>query len=180
MAAEDINLSGIKNLNTALARMRNGTAAVEMATSLGLWTAARHQGKQSRAEFPIKLSTQTPSQISDLYGEWTAEYGRIVELCGAISGQEALIRIQMKSAQATVRVRIRKAAIQAGEKTPTSGALNDQVDEDPTVMDLTEQTGLLAVLSAHATAAKEATAQYLATISREISFRDAQLKNKIY
>lgn len=180
MAAEDINLSGIKNLNTALARMRNGTAAAEMATSLGLWTAARHQGKQSRAEFKAKLSTQTPSEISDLYGEWTAEFGRIVEICGLINGQEALIKIGLKSAQASVRSRLRRVAIEAKEKSPTAGSLNDLVDEDPTVMDLIEQMGLLAVLSAHASAAKEATAQYLATISREISFRDAQLKAKIY
>jgi hypothetical protein len=53
-------------------------------------------------------------------------------------------------------------------------------EEDPSVVDLLEQSGLLAVLAAHADGAKEATQQYLASISREIAFRDAQMKARIY
>jgi len=48
------------------------------------------------------------------------------------------------------------------------------------VIDLVEQQGLLGVLSAQASAAKEVNLQYLNTISREISFRDAQLKARVY
>lgn len=179
MAAEDLNLTGVKSLNQALARTRNGTAAVELAARLGLWTEPAHQRRQARPEFPTKLSDLTPSQVTDLYAQWTAEFGRILELRGAVAGQEALLRIQLKSAQAAARGRIRRA-VPAEEKVPTAATLNDQVDEDPVVLDLIEQLGLLSVLSAHSDAAKEATAQYLATISREISFRDAQMKARIY
>jgi hypothetical protein len=179
MSAEDLNLTGVKSLNQALARTRNGTASVELANRLGLWTEPAHQRKQGRPEFPGKLSELTPSQVTDLYAAWTAEYGRILELRGAIVGQDALVRIQLKSAQASARARLRRSLAE-GEKSPSSASLNDQVDEDPSVVDLTEQLGVLAVLGAHADAAKEATAQYLATISREISFRDAQMKARIY
>lgn len=179
MAAEDLNLTGVKSLNAALARTRNGAAAVELATRLGIWTSAAHQRKQERAAFPSQLSDLTPSQVTDLYAAWTAEFGRILELRGAVAGQESLIRIQLKSAQAAARARIRRG-LATDEKAPSSAALNDQVDEDPAVLELIEQLGLLAVLSAHADAAKEATGQYLATISREISFRDAQMKARIY
>jgi hypothetical protein len=179
MAAEDLNLTGVKSLNQALARTRNGTAAVELANRLGLWTEPVHQRRQERPAFPATLSDLTPSQISDLYAAWTAEFGRILELRGAIEGQEGLLRIQLKSAQASARARLRRAVAE-GEKSPSKDTLNDQVDEDPVVIDLVEQLGLLAVLAAHADAAKDATTQYLATISREISFRDAQMKARIY
>ena len=65
-------------------------------------------------------------------------------------------------------------------KHPTSAALNDMVDEDPTVLDLLEQHSLIVVLGAHLGATKEATSQYLASISREISFRDSQMKARVY
>jgi hypothetical protein len=58
--------------------------------------------------------------------------------------------------------------------------LSDLADEDQAVIDLVEQQGLLGVLSAQASAAKEVTLQYLQTISREISFRDAQMKARVY
>lgn len=177
MAAEDLNLSGIRTLDHALARMKNGTAAVALATKLGLWTASAHQKTMVRAEFPQQLSDLTPTQLSDLYARWTAEFGRIAELCGAVSGQEQLLKIQMKSAQAAARARARRAN---PDQKLTQGALGDLADEDSAVIDLVEQQGLLAVLAAQAQAAKDVTLQYLNTISREISFRDAQMKARVY
>ena len=179
MAAEDLNLNGLRSLNQALARTKNGTAAVELATKLGLWTQTAHAAPATRPTFRRALSDLSHGQISDLYAEWTAEFGRIVELCSAISGQEALLRIQMKGAQAAARSRIRRAQ-PADAKALSAQTLGDMSDEDPAVVDLLEQTGLLAVLAAHADGAKEATQQYLASISREISFRDAQMKARIY
>lgn len=179
MAAEDLNLTGVKTLNQVLGRTRNGTAAIELAKHLGLWTESVHQSKRLREAFPEKLSELTPGQLSDLYSKWTGEFARILELCGAVAGQEALLRIQLKSAQAAARARIRRA-VPDDARQPSATALADQADEDAAVTDLIEQTGLLALLGAHAQAAKEATAQYLATISREISFRDAQMKARIY
>ena len=102
-----------------------------------------------------------------------------MELCGAITGQEALLKIQLKSAIAAARGRIRRNNAEEG-KTLTQKGLEELVAGDPSVLDLVEQTGLLSLLGAHANAAREATGQYLNTISREISFRDAQMKARIY
>jgi hypothetical protein len=179
MAAEDLNLSGINNLGEVLARTRNGTAAVALVAKLGLWTESAHKKKNVRPEFPQKLSILEPAELSDLYSEWTAEFGRIVELCGAVIGQEALLKIQLKSGQAKARAKIRRNQKDT-DKQLTASAINDMVDEEAAVCDLIEQHGLVVVLGAHCSAAKEATAQYLATISREISFRDAQMKAKLY
>lgn len=179
MTTEDLNLSGIKNLAQVLTRTKNGTAAVELMNNLGLWTQNAHERKNVRAEFPSKISDLAPSQLSDLYSKWTADFGRIVELCGIITGQEALLRIQLKSAQAATRARMRRG-VPSETKHPTSAALNDMVDEDPTVLDLLEQHSLIVVLGAHLGATKEATSQYLASISREISFRDSQMKARVY
>lgn len=179
MAAEDLSLSGVKSLTQALSRTRNGLAAVELATKLGLWSADAHRDPAVRPPYTRDLSQLTHTQISDLYAQWTGEFGRITELCGAISGQESLLRIQIKSAQASARSRIRRA--QAADAKPfPAQTLADMADEDSTVVDLLEQNGLLAVLSAHASSAKEATAQYLSSLSREIAFRDAQMKARIY
>lgn len=179
MAVEDLNLVGIKNLEQALARTRNGTALVELARKLGLWTQSAHDSVTVRPEFPPKLSELTPAQLSDLNGRWTAEYGRILELCGAINGQEALLKIGLKSAIATARVRARNAQPADAKPLPLA-TLADLAEEAPDVIDIHEQMGLLALLSSVCLAAKDATAQYLATISREISFRDAQLKAGVY
>lgn len=179
MAGEDLNLTGVKTLNQALARTRNGVAAVELATRLGLWTETLHSRREGRREFPGKLSDLTPGELTDLYSTWTSELGRLMELCGAITGQEALLKIQLKSAIAAARGRIRRNNAEEG-KTLTQKGLEELVEEDPSVLDLVEQTGLLSLLGAHANAAREATGQYLNTISREISFRDAQMKARIY
>lgn len=179
MAAEDLNLTGLRSLNQALSRTKNGTAAVDLATKLGLWSAGAHANVQVRPNFRRDLSTLSHGQITDLYAEWTAEFGRITELCSAIAGQEALLKIQMKSAVAAARSRIRRAQ-PADAKPLSSQTLADMADEDSSVVDLLEQTGLIAVLAAHAEGAKEATQQYLSSISREIAFRDAQMKARIY
>lgn len=179
MATEDLNLNGLKSLTQALARTRNGLAAVELATKLGLWSTEAHRDPAVRPRYQRDLSQLSHGQITDLYGQWTAEFGRITELCGAIAGQEALLRIQIKSAQASARSRIRRAQPADAKPLPAQ-TLADMADEDAAVVDLLEQNGLLAVLSAHAGAAKEATAQYLSSLSREIAFRDAQMKARIY
>jgi hypothetical protein len=179
MATEDLNLAGLKSLNQALARTRNGVAAVELAAKLGLWSTEAHRDPAVRPPYKRDLSQLTHTQVSDLYAQWTGEFGRITELCGAIAGQEALLRIQTKSAQASARSRIRRAQPAEAKPLPAQ-TLADMADEDAGVVDLLEQNGLLAVLAAHAGAAKEATAQYIASLSREISFRDAQMKARIY
>lgn len=179
VASEDLNLTGVKSLNQALGRTKNGVAAVELANRLGLWTETVHQKRNTRPEFPAALSELTPAQLTDLYSSWTAEFGRLIELCGAIKGQEALLNIQLRSATAAAKARLRRNVAE-GEKAPTGKAVDDMAEEDPAVIDLMEQTGLLAVLSAHANAAREATQQFLSTISREITFRDAQMKARIY
>lgn len=179
MATEDLNLAGVKNLEQALARTKNGVAAVELAKRMGIWTDSAHSAPRVRPQFPGQISSLTLPQLSDLYAEWTGEFGRIVELCGVLDGQESLLKIQTKTAQSAARARILRA-LPENTKTPSAQALTDMTEDDPTVRDLFEQSGLLAVLKAHAGAAKEATAQYLTTISREISFRQAQLQARIY
>ena len=151
---------------------------VELASRFGLWTDDIHNNPTRRPVFPRKLSDLTPSQLTDLYSVWTYEYGRIVEFCGAIDGQEGLLKVKIKSAQAACRSKVRR---DNGSVTKlTQSVLNDLSEEDPSVIELTEKQSFLIVLSAQAKAAKEATEQYLTTLSREIAFRDAQMKAKIY
>ena len=179
MAAEDLNLSGVKTLEQAMARTKNGPAAIELARRMGLWTESAHAQNRTRASFPPALSDLTPAQLSDLNATWTGEFGRILEVYGAVEAQIALTKLQIKRAQASARARAARAQ-EPGAKAMTQSALNDLAEEDAGVIDLQDQLGLLMVLESHVSAAKEATDRYLASISREISFRDAQMKARIY
>lgn len=179
MSAEDLDLTNTKSLFALLSRTKNGLPAVDLATKLGIWTEAAHKNPSPRVGFVRDLSSLTPSQLSDSVGAWTAEYGRILELMGLLSGQESVIKIQIKSALAGARSRIRNN--QPKEAKPyTNTQLNDLAEEDQSVIDLYEQSALISLLSAHVSASKEATAQYLASLSREIAWRDAQIKGKLY
>lgn len=179
MSAEDLNLTGVRTLDQALARTKNGNASVELAKRMGLWSTDLHTNAQERKSFPTTMSDLTPSQLTDLNATWTAELGRVLEICGAIDGQLNLLKIQLKRAQSGARARILRK-LDADAKVPTQAALNDLAEEDPAVSDLQDQFALLSVLESHAQAARDATERYLATISREISFRDSQIKGRIY
>lgn len=178
MAAEDLNLSDVRDLRAALGRLRNGNGAVELASRMGLWTEELHSTSVKRRSFPREMSSLVPSQLSDLYSEWTADFGRLLEVCGALDGQAALVKVQVRSAEASARARIRRS--DTGGKPLAQAALADMSSEVPEVRDLYEQQALIFLILAHAEAAREATGQYLATISREIAFRDAQMKARVY
>jgi hypothetical protein len=171
--------TSVNEIVNSLSNSENGSIAMALATKLGLWSVDSHRPSVARESYPAEISSLSHSQISDLYSRWTSEFGRITELCGAISGQETLLKIKIKTAQAKARSVIRNRYNQS-TKPLSSTALSDLVDEDPNVIELYEQGTLLQLISAHANAAKEATSQYLSSISREISFRDVQLKAKIY
>ena len=179
MTIENKNLGSVSEIVSVISKSENGSQALTMASKLGLWSIESHRGHLPRASYPSEISSMTHSQISDLYSRWTSEFGRITELHGAISGQETILKIKIKSAQAKARSRIRSN--QPPDAKPHSAAvLSDLADEEPEVIELIEQSSLLVLLAAHVGASKEATAQYLASISREISFRDVQMKAKLY
>jgi hypothetical protein len=173
----EIVLTGIDTLDKALTKVPTGNDSLKLAEKLGFWTSAIHNAEVKKPTFPKKISELTPSQLSDLYSEWTGEFGRIIELCGLIDSQLGVVKLQIKSAQTSARVAIRKASPEAKH---TSTSLSDEADEDARVLALNEQFALLSMLDSYAKASKEATQQYLTSISREISFRDAQLKARIY
>ena len=60
-------------------------------------------------------------------------------------------------------------------KAPTATQLPDEVEEDQTVRDLDAVLGLLSVVHESAKAYKEAALAATAGLSREISFRQAQM-----
>jgi hypothetical protein len=178
MSTEDLDLSSIRSLTAALARLPTGTDAVELSKKLGLWTTTAHMEVPERPKFKVNLSELTPDQISNEAGLWTGEFGRITELAGALIGQREQIKIRARKARAEARSRAR--ATSTATKAPTAAAINDLAEEDPSVIDQEERLALVETLLAATSAAKEITQQYLATLSREIAFRDAQLKGRIY
>jgi hypothetical protein len=176
MASNDMNLGDLRNIKASLSRLPNGGPAVDLAARLGLWSSEQHAQVIARKSFPQNLATLTADAISNENGYWTSEYGRIREIDGAINGQRELNKIHLKRAQAAARGRVR-LAIKEGEKL-TATQVNDKAEEDIAVLDLAEQAALIELLSAHAKAALEGTSQYLATLSREITLRTANLPGR--
>lgn len=178
--ADSLNVDKIKSLSDALERTANGKAAVELARKLGIWTATAHAAPSERPRFRHDLSEIAHSQLSDILGAWSAELGRITELHGAFVGQENALKIEMKAAQARARSRIRRQRETDNLKPLSLADLKDEADEQTDVIDLYDRASILAIVMASTAASKEATQQYVATISREIAFRDAQIKGRIY
>ena len=165
-------------VNSILTPFPASMSLFNMAKSMGLWSDSMHSSPVEKPLFIKDLSKLTPSQLSDLYGGWTYEFGRIVEICGVLYGQEGLLKIQLKSALASARAGIRKSNI--SNKSLTVASLNDLAEEDATVIDISNKLSNITVMLAQANSAKEISAQFLASLSREISWRDAQIKAKIY
>ena len=84
-----------------------------------------------------------------------------------------------KEVRARERARLRRDAAEHEEKN-TATQINDKAEEAVTVRDADDAGALVAVLIASASASKEAVAMYLTAISREISFRCAQMDARIY
>lgn len=176
---EDLNISGVRSLTQVLERTPNGNDMVVLATKLGIWTAAAHNTVTERRPFPKNLSDMGPNELTNLLAEWTSEFGRITELVGLLNGQKEQLKIRGKSLRAAARSRLRRDHPK-DEKPLASTALNDAAEEDTGVLENDERIALVELLLASATATKEATQQYIGSISREIAYRDAQMKARMY
>ena len=179
MAMTTVDLSDVTTLPQVLARTPNGESVAQLAEKLGLLTKGRWRGNSERRAFVTDISKLSPAKLSDEQSYWAGEYGRIVELLGLLQGQEKTLTLKSKSARSAARSRIRRDAEAAGNKV-TATSVNDEADDDPAVVDIEEQMSVVSVLLATAGAAKEATTMYLSTLSREISFRCAQMEARIY
>lgn len=173
----DESLRNVKTLQQALERTPNGVDAVALATKLGIWTAESHKATPQRKAFPSNVAALGPNELSDLMAYWTSEFGRINELAGVLVGQRELLKLKGKAARAAARSRLRRE--KSNEKL-SSTALNDAAEEDAAVLEADERLQVVEVLLAQIQAAKEATQQYIASASREISYRDAQMKARMY
>jgi hypothetical protein len=169
----------VRNLSQVLARTPNGEAVAALGERLGLLTTGITKGTKQRREFVGDISQLAPARLSAEQSYWAGEFGRVVELVGLLQGQEKYLALKSKAAKSTARSRIRRDAESLGNKM-TATALSDEAEDDPAVRDVEEQMALISVLLSSAMAAKEATTMYLSSISREISFRCAQIEARIY
>lgn len=197
MTTGTMNLGDLKNLSAVLARTPNGAEVSALAERLGLLTAGSLGRVRERRRFIVNVSELDAAALSNEQAYWAGEFGRIVELVGLLQGQEKYLALRAKQVRSQARGRVRRlnenVEVEEGgdETTATkkSGAkvvkmtatqVNDLAENDPAVMDVENQSSLVVVLAASALAAKEATAMYLSTLSREISFRCSQMDNKLW
>lgn len=180
-AVDDINLSDLRSAHQALQRTPLGESVAELAERIGLMTEGVHRSSATRRKFHTNISRLSPPQLSDEQSYWASEYGRIVELIGVLQGQEKYLALKSKSARAQARARLRRSG--GGDESQvkaTSSQINDAAEEDPVVIDLDERSALVSLLLASALAAKEATTMYLQSLSREITFRCAQMDSRLH
>jgi len=172
----ELNLGDVQNLSQVLERTPCGVDMERLAKSLGL-VGTGNTG--ARRGFVTDVSTMSPPKLSSEQSYWASEFGRVVEMIGLLQGQEKLLGLQAKAVRARERSRIRREQEQAGEKS-TAGAISDMAEEAAGVIELEERIALLSVVMSSAMASKEAITVYLTALSREISFRSAQMAAGIY
>lgn len=193
----DLNLEMIRNLPEALERTPEGRRMMQLADRLGLWTNGVHMVRQETVPF-VRDFPESPAELSKLYATWSSEAGRVIELVGLLTGQKERLQLQAKAARSRARARLRREAIAAAEravadsgddgltrtkaaalKLPTSTQINDEAEEAPEVIEIEEAMSFIYMLLASAAAYKEAVLLYLNTISREMSYRQAQLHARV-
>ena len=174
----DTSFAEVRSVAQVLERTPQGRDVAELLKRLGLWTEAQHVQKHERKAFPTQLSVLTSAQLSDEQSYWTSEMGRITELLGIIAGQKLLLENRSKKERSAARARVRRRA-EEGTKL-TAGQITDESEEDPAVQELDEKLAFVLTLMAYLGAVKEATVQYLNTLSREITRRGDELKARIY
>lgn len=158
-----------------------GDDAVALARRLGLWTSSVHDRDHERRPFVSKFSDLTPNDVSDELAYWTAEFGRLAELRGFLLGQREVLKQLAKSTRASARATKRRAYLSSeAKKVPTVGALNDEVEEDDDVKEVDQLAVAVEVALAHVESSRDATTQYITSLSRQISFLDAQMKGRLY
>lgn len=173
------DIASITALRQALERIPEGADAVRLFAKLGLWTSESHRAPGERKAFPSEFSKLGPNELSDLSARVISEAGRVVELVGLLNGLQARLELRMRAARAAARSKARRAWPE-DQKAPTKAELDDTAEEDPTVIELGEQLGLLQLLLAQAGAVREASQLYKEAVSREITYRAAQLQARMY
>lgn len=174
------SLADVRSLTQALARVPGGTEAARAITALGLWSSETHRSAPARLKFPRSFADLSPSQLSDLAARVAVEASRLIELVGLLKGLQAQLKVEDARARAAARVRARRAAADTTRKPPSVAELTDLTEEDAAVRDSAEALALVAMLLAAAEAAKEATFVMKESVSREISYRCAQLDARVY
>lgn len=172
-------VTGVGALKGALERVPGGTEAVRLMAKLGLWTNDAHRAPAERKPFPTKFSQLGPNELSDLSARVISEAGRVMELSGILTGLEAQLKIKARAVRAAARSNARRNWPE-DSKAPTKTELDDLAEEDPAVVEVDEQLALLGLLLAQVNAVREANSLYKEGVSREITYRAAQLNARMY
>lgn len=173
------NLSSVSALREALERLPDGPEVVRMFAKLGLWTSELHRNSLERRALPSEFSKLSPQELSDLSSRVVSDAGRVLELVGLLSGLDTKLKIKIRAAKAAARSRTRRSWPE-DSKAPSKAELDDLADEDTAVAALEEQAGLLQLMLSQANAVREANQMYREAISREITYRSAQLQSRVY
>lgn len=186
----ELSITGISTLTNLLERLPQGTEAKRLAQRLAVFTTQAHENlAANRATFPKVLSELTDGGLSDVYAYWSSELVRIYELFGLLDGQRKYLELQAKKERASARGRIRKAgedavaaAREAGDPKPdkkTAAEINDRAEEDAEVLQVVEVLAMLDMVMSSVSGYREACLAATTSLSREISFRQAQFQARL-
>lgn len=176
------SFAGIRTIAQVVEGTPSGTDVVALLTRLGLWTSVVHSGVTARQPFPRTIAGMTQQQLSNEVSYWTHELGRIIEVLGVLSGQKALLELQVKRARIVARARTRRTFDKVDAdgkllvKAPTATVINEAAEADPAVLDADDRLVNVEVISCSVVASKEATLAFLSTLSREITHRGDQIR----
>lgn len=148
--------------------------ALDQAKKLGIWTSSGHSAIPEKRDWPRQFSALSDDALSDANSLWSHEAARVTELVGFLESQKLSAVLKHKTAKAAARMRVR-SSLDKG----TAAEIDDRASSDPGLLTADESLIKVEVLLTQAKAYKEAAILVLSSISREISFRQAQYNAKI-
>lgn len=183
--SHQISLDGVHSLTGLLERVPLGVQAQELAQRLSIWTTQAHQNLgATRTVFPRNVSELDDGSLSDAFAYWTSELFRIHELVGLLNGLKMNLDLRLKKEKAAARGRARREheekQVEGVRPTKiTAGEVNDLAEEDEKVQDVETDLVTLLVVREQALSHREAVTTARDGLSREISFRQAQLQARV-
>lgn len=151
-------------------------AARRDAAAAGAWSSSLHAIEHARR--PLRsVSTADDLTVSEEHMYWVSELGRLTELAGALAARCDVAATAAKAARARARATLRQADPEARW---TVSALEDAAEADAAVISADALLTRCRLAAAHAAAAKEATAAYVAGLSREITLRGDAKRARMY
>ena len=171
-----LDFAGVRNVNDLMNVCGTHNNLTGLLEALGSFQRSGFIGNNARSPYPATFSNLDDDALSDANAYWNNELASATELAGAIDAQRTLAGLVVKRQQYTARKNVRDKYRTNGEKAPAASVVNEEADTTSIVTEEQDRQLILDVAYTSVKGYREACVGIVAGISREISFRQDQMR----